>query len=108
MPLRKVCRRPETDYRLQQLHADQQKNNKETFTVNAPRTITPAETMHKPINAVVASATPDMHINVSLGTQASILEPKKDETSSVIDTGNANVPSGMVLGGTCENRPEAK
>ncbi|KAJ6754003.1 PROTEIN SAWADEE HOMEODOMAIN-like protein 2 [Salix purpurea] len=53
VPLRKICRRPETDYRLLQLHAandsaatDQQKTRGDTSKVNTPRVaVSATETM---------------------------------------------------------------
>lgn len=102
VPLRKVCRRPETDYRLQQLHAvneaasaEQQKSNMDSVAVNAPRAIIPAETIQRQHNTDAASAAPVSLANAPLATQASILEPKKAETSNVVGAGNSNtVPPG--------------
>ncbi|XP_015899220.3 protein SAWADEE HOMEODOMAIN HOMOLOG 2 [Ziziphus jujuba] len=100
VPLRKVCRRPETDYRLQQLHAvneaasaEQQKSNMDPFTVSGLRAaITPAETMQKQQIVEAAPAVPVLHPNSSLTTQAPVLEPKKAETSIAVSMGNSNVP----------------
>lgn len=119
VPLRKVCRRPETDYRLQQLHAEQQKNNLETFTISAARKVAPVETVQKPHNADIATTAPILQANVSVTNQASTPEPKQTGTSPVINTGNANVPPASDAGndagipdGTTklrsENKPEAE
>lgn len=128
VPLRKVCRRPETDYRLQQLHAvndaatasaEQLKSSMDSFTISGLRPITPAETMQKQQN--VESAPPPMitvlHSNVSLASQAQVMEPKKAETGTVINLVNSNIPlatatitnstiTTSVPGGTTENMSE--
>lgn len=64
MPLRKVCRRPETDYRLQQLHAindsvslDQPKTPGDASILNPQRNISPMEMMQKSSIAIVAAPT---------------------------------------------------
>ncbi|XP_062094441.1 protein SAWADEE HOMEODOMAIN HOMOLOG 2 isoform X2 [Humulus lupulus] len=105
VPLRKVCRRPETDYRLQQLHAvnevasaEQHKSNMDSFAVNSLRASVPTlETPQKQHHTTDAtSVTPVALANTSFATQASsVLEPKKAETSNAVDAGNSNtVPSG--------------
>lgn len=100
MPLRKVCRRPETDYRLQQLHAvneaasaEQQKSNMDPFTFSGLRAaITPTETMQKQQIVEAAPVVPVLLPNISFTTQAPVLEPKKAETSIAISVGNSYVP----------------
>lgn len=128
VPLRKVCRRPETDYRLQQLHAvneaaiassEQQKSSMDSFTISGLRPITPAETMQKQQH--LESAPPPMitvmHPNVSIASQAPVVEPKKAETGTIINLVNSNIPlatatitnstvTTTVPGGTGENMPE--
>ncbi|KAF4378910.1 hypothetical protein F8388_021997 [Cannabis sativa] len=113
VPLRKVCRRPETDYRLQQLHAvneaasaEQQKSNMDSFTVNALRANIPAlETAqkqqhhhhhHHTTDATLVTPVALSNNNASFAPQASsVLEPKKAETSNAVDAANSNtVPSG--------------
>lgn len=120
MPLRKVCRRPETDYRLQQLHAvneaasmDHQKTSMDPPAVGAPRVNTPVETMQKQ-RYTDASVVPSvLHANVSIVTHTVNPEPKQAETSNTNIAGNANVPPGAAFvtntahGGSIENRPEA-
>lgn len=122
VPLRKVCRRPETDYRLQQLHAvneaasiDQPKTSMDLLAVNAPRLITPAEAVQKqryPDAAVVAA--PASHANVSAATHTVTPEPKQAEISITNIAVNPDVPPGAAFvsstapGGSIENRPEAK
>ncbi|KAL5565326.1 hypothetical protein UlMin_028490 [Ulmus minor] len=98
VPLRKVCRRPETDYRLQQLHAmneavsEQQKINVEPFTASA-RTSTPTETIHKlQHKSDAASLSMVLQASTPFGTQALIPESRKAETSNVINVGNSNIP----------------
>lgn len=106
VPLRKICRRPETDYRLQQLHAvneaavasvEQQKSSMDAFTVGGVRPTAPSETVPKQqnIEAPPHPAPPViqiMHPNVPVPSQAPVLEPKKAETGTVINLGNSNVP----------------
>ncbi|XP_030480086.2 protein SAWADEE HOMEODOMAIN HOMOLOG 2 [Cannabis sativa] len=112
VPLRKVCRRPETDFRLQQLHAvneaasaEQQKSNMDSFTVNALRANIPAlETAqkqqhhhhHHTTDATLVTPVALSNNNASFAPQASsVLEPKKAETSNAVDAANSNtVPSG--------------
>ncbi|KAM6550386.1 hypothetical protein CsatB_000194 [Cannabis sativa] len=137
VPLRKVCRRPETDYRLQQLHAvneaasaEQQKSNMDSFTVNALRANIPAlETAqkqqhhhhHHTTDATLVTPVALSNNNASFAPQASsVLEPKKAETSNAVDAANSNtVPSGGNSGASLslisnntviseDNRPEGK
>ncbi|XP_022717184.1 protein SAWADEE HOMEODOMAIN HOMOLOG 2-like [Durio zibethinus] len=68
VPLRKVCRRPETDYRLQQLHAssnltstDQQKTSTDPSTFPAP-----TEAMQKQQNPDLSRTAPVSHAKVSI------------------------------------------
>ena len=116
MPLRKVCRRPETDYRLQQLHAvnegasaEQQKSYTDSFAVNSLRASISPETIQKQHNTDAASVAPVSLPNAALATQASVLEPKKAETSNVVDAGNSNsVPPGgnpVMSGNLISNHP---
>ncbi|XP_059443703.1 protein SAWADEE HOMEODOMAIN HOMOLOG 2-like [Corylus avellana] len=119
VPLRKVCRRPETDYRLQQLHAvneaasmDHQKTSMDPPAVSAPRVTTPVETMQKQRYADAAVMPPVLHANVSVANLTVIPEPKQAETSNTNIAGKANVPPAAAFvstapGGSIENRPEA-
>jgi hypothetical protein len=119
VPLRKVCRRPETDYRLQQLHAvneaasmDHQKTSMDPPAVSAPRVTTPVETLQKQRYADAAVVPPVLHANVSVATLTVIPEPKQAETSSTNIAGKTNVPPAAAFvstapGGSIENRPEA-
>ncbi|XP_031253214.1 protein SAWADEE HOMEODOMAIN HOMOLOG 2 [Pistacia vera] len=105
VPLRKVCRRPETDYRLQQLHAmndsgsaDQQKSSLDISTAGAPRVIcSSAEMMQKQgIVNVAPAAAPVSFANVSVATQSTIMEPKSAGGSSGINVSNPVFPSSAV------------
>ncbi|KAJ0045451.1 hypothetical protein Pint_04660 [Pistacia integerrima] len=105
VPLRKVCRRPETDYRLQQLHAmndsgsaDQQKSSLDISTAGAPRVIcSSAEMMQKQgIVNVAPAAAPVSFANVSVATQSTIMEPKSAGVSSGINVSNPVFPSSVV------------
>ncbi|XP_021288058.1 protein SAWADEE HOMEODOMAIN HOMOLOG 2-like [Herrania umbratica] len=88
VPLRKVCRRPETDYRLQQLHAsndsastDQQKTSTDPSTATAPRVISsPTETMLKQQNPDASRTAPVSHANVSVAAQTTNPESKNTGT----------------------------
>lgn len=92
VPLRKVCRRPETDYRLQQLHAandmatcDHQKTSTDPSTTSIQR-IT-AESVQRQQNAHV-SAGPVSHAKISLPAQKMTPEPKTAEISNTVNVGN--------------------
>lgn len=108
MPLRKVCRRPETDYRLQQLHAmndsvmvDHQKTSADLSASTATRvTVSSAEMMHKQVNANIAQGAPLSHSFVSVPAQT--VEPKNASASSGISSSNPAVPPGgaAVISGT--------
>ncbi|XP_044479222.1 protein SAWADEE HOMEODOMAIN HOMOLOG 2-like [Mangifera indica] len=100
VPLRKVCRRPETDYRLQQLHAmndsgsaDQQKSCVNLSTASAPRVVSSsAEIVQKQGEANIAPvATP-----VSVAIQSTTMEPKSTGGSSSINVSNPAFPSSAV------------
>ncbi|KDP36258.1 hypothetical protein JCGZ_09823 [Jatropha curcas] len=99
VPLRKVCRRPETDYRLQQLHAandsattDQQKTNTDPSTAFFQRvTLSPAETMQRQRNADVATTGAVSNANISLPIKTIIPEPKSVETSNTANVGTPSV-----------------
>lgn len=106
MPLRKVCRRPESDHRLQQLHAvneaasiDQQKTSFDPSGVSGLRVATPAETLQQQryADAMVVSPGPALHANVSVATHTVIPESKQAETSNTNIAGNANAPTGAAL-----------
>lgn len=106
MPLRKVCRRPETDYRLQQLHAmndatpvDQQKTSMDLTPVHAIRVTSAAETVPKQQpSANVAIVPPISQANVSLAPQTMNIDPRKAETTADMKGGNTVVrPGGTVF-----------
>lgn len=104
MPLRKICRRPETDYRLLQLHAsndsaatDQQKTSVDpsiasTLRVAASATETMLQQQH---NTGVAA--PVSQANVSQPAKTIIAEPKEAATVSAFDSGNPSFISTAVL-----------
>lgn len=108
VPLRKVCRRPETDYRLQQLHAmndsvmvDHQKTSADLSASTATRVIvSSAEMMQKQVNANIAQGAPLSHSFVSVPAQT--VEPKNASGSSGISSSNPAVPPGgaAVISGT--------
>ncbi|KAK8545652.1 hypothetical protein V6N13_066928 [Hibiscus sabdariffa] len=93
VPLRKVCRRPETDYRLQQLNATsnltsngQQKTSTDHSTGLAPKVIgSSSETMQKQQNLDQSGKAPDFHLNVSVASQ------RTNQESKIIGTMTTNV-----------------
>ncbi|KAL3733820.1 hypothetical protein ACJRO7_023213 [Eucalyptus globulus] len=102
VPLRKVCRRPETDYRLQQLHAtdsasaEQLKTGGDSSTGLTPRTVSSsAETPQKQQVTGTSSVTLVSHESVPSATGVANVERRASaEVSSVIQTGSPNMPSG--------------
>lgn len=104
MPLRKVCRRPETDYRLQQLHAtdsataDQPKTGVGSSTGLTPRTVSSsAEMPQKQQVTGVSPVTPISHESVPSAIVAANVERKATpEASSIIQAGSPNMPSSAV------------
>ncbi|KAJ6298326.1 hypothetical protein OIU76_019473 [Salix suchowensis] len=97
VPLRKICRRPATDYRLLQLHAandsaatDQQKTRVDTSKANTPR--------------VAVSATETTQHNTGVAdpiSQANVSQPAKTineaETLSAANPGNPSLISTAVF-----------
>ncbi|KAM1169054.1 hypothetical protein ACFX2I_030827 [Malus domestica] len=89
VPLRKVCRRPETDYRLQQLHAvneaiSAEQKSMEQYMASA----TSGEMMQKQQNAVP----PTFYVTASLPTQTTTPELRRSEISTVVRSGNSSAP----------------
>ncbi|KAF7836680.1 protein SAWADEE HOMEODOMAIN-like protein 2-like [Senna tora] len=105
VPLRKVCRRPETDYRLQQLHAmneatpvDQQKTSMDLTPVHVIKVPSSAETVPKQQSVNTAIVPPVPQANVSLVPQTMNIDPKKVEATSDMKGGNTIVrPGGTVF-----------
>ncbi|XP_057457819.1 protein SAWADEE HOMEODOMAIN HOMOLOG 2-like [Lotus japonicus] len=103
VPLRKVCRRPETDYRLQQLHAvsdsahvDQQKSGMDAANVYTIRVTSSSETVPKQqVTNIHQLPTPVLQPNVSLAPQSMNVDPKKAETTDV-QPGNSTIVPGSV------------
>ena len=110
MPLRKVCRRPETDYRLHQLHAmndsvsmDQQKTSVDISTANAPPRVisSSAEIMQKPGNANIGPAAPVSQAHVPIVPRTITPETKIAGASNAINPNNlADPPAGGASVGT--------
>ncbi|KAK3030258.1 hypothetical protein RJ639_039841 [Escallonia herrerae] len=108
VPLRKVCRRPETDYRLQQLHAanesaavKSQKSGAEHHTGNSLRVYPPAEATHKLPKVEAAAVLPAAaYNNLTPIAENKVQQPKVAETLSSSNTGNSNVPPGNASGET--------
>ncbi|XVF18761.1 hypothetical protein REPUB_Repub11eG0051100 [Reevesia pubescens] len=110
VPLRKICRRPETDYRLQQLHAssnlttmDQQKTSTDPSTASAPKiTSSPTETMQKQQNPDPSRTAPVSQANVSVAAQTTNPESKNAGTmitnvSNPVATNPGISPSGAAV-----------
>ncbi|KAK4255850.1 hypothetical protein QN277_008791 [Acacia crassicarpa] len=97
VPLRKVCRRPETDYRLQQLHAmneatpvDPQKTGMDLTPAHAVRvTSSAAETVPKQQSANIASAPQVLQATVTLASQPMNVDQRKAEVASDMTGGNS-------------------
>ncbi|TKY66468.1 SAWADEE HOMEODOMAIN-like 2 [Spatholobus suberectus] len=97
VPLRKICRRPETDYRLQQLHAvneaapvDQQKTGMDPANVNAMRAS--AETVPKQLIAAnIHMETPVLQTNFP---ETMVVDQKKAETNTDVQAGNSIITPG--------------
>ncbi|XVE50167.1 hypothetical protein DITRI_Ditri01bG0140300 [Diplodiscus trichospermus] len=81
VPLRKVCRRPETDYRLQQLHAsnnstvsDQPKTSTDLSTASTPKVTSSTETKQQ--NPDPSKTAPVLHASVPVSAPTSNPELK--------------------------------
>ncbi|KHN05253.1 protein SAWADEE HOMEODOMAIN HOMOLOG 2-like [Glycine soja] len=111
VPLRKICRRPETDYRLQQLHAvneaapvDQQKTDMDpAANVNAVRATT-TETVPKQLIAanihMETTPVPVVQTNVPQQPPQSMdmdVDQKKAETIADVQAGNSIITPGSVV-----------
>lgn len=94
VPLRKVCRRPETDYRLQQLHAAKgstaqhlQKAVGDSITGNAQQTTVP-ETIQKhqisPLTVSPAALAPSKGTPLSPQDQQALLQIREEEPQLVL------------------------
>lgn len=101
VPLRKVCRRPETDYRLQQLHAmneatpaDQQKTGMDFTPVHAVRVTSSAETVQKQPSANIAMAPQVLQATVTLAPQPMNVDQRKAEVSNDMTGGNTVIRPG--------------
>ncbi|CAK9178077.1 unnamed protein product [Ilex paraguariensis] len=101
VPLRKVCRRPETDYRLQQLHAVKESGTMNqlktgaTHTGSTLRVYPPAEAAqkhHKVEESADAAVVvpPAAHTNVPAATETKVLQPKITDTIGATNGGNSN------------------
>ncbi|KAL4310729.1 hypothetical protein GQ457_01G004200 [Hibiscus cannabinus] len=95
VPLRKVCRRPETDYRLQQLHASTNTDQQKTSTDPSTATV-PAEIMQKQQNPDVPRTAPVVvsHANVPSIAEQSVNNPESK---------NAAFTTTIVTGGPSQN-----
>ncbi|KAK8477972.1 hypothetical protein V6N11_058048 [Hibiscus sabdariffa] len=122
VPLRKVCRRPETDYRLQQLHAasnltsnNQHKTSTDHFATPAPKVIvSSSEAMQKQQNLDQSRTAPDSHINVSAAARHTNQESKipGTMTTNVTDPGIALISNAVAAAAIStslgQNMQEAK
>ena len=111
MPLRKICRRPETDYRLQQLHAvhEQQKSGMDPAPVHAIRVTTSAETQNQQnANFPISASAQSTNVNPSKAERA----PDVTAAHSMFPVGTAtfttNTVTSSVPGVTSQNMAEGK
>ena len=103
VPLRKVCRRPETDYRLQQLHAVNDAaspmSSADAFPAGArPPATLPPETVHR---HVVADVTPPV-------LPAPISEPRKSEPGILESANQSSVDALVPAENAIATAPEGK
>ncbi|RDX92281.1 Protein SAWADEE HOMEODOMAIN-like 2, partial [Mucuna pruriens] len=120
VPIRKICRRPETDYRLQQLHAvDQQKTGmdptdyqlKQLYAVNEAAPVYRQKTSMHPANvharrvtkktvptqliaANIHMETPVLQTNVPLPLQSMDVDQKKAEINTDVQAVNSTIDPG--------------
>ncbi|PSS05841.1 Protein SAWADEE HOMEODOMAIN like [Actinidia chinensis var. chinensis] len=128
VPLRKVCRRPETDYRLQQLHTvnesgsvNLQKTGAEPQKSNTLRVYPPTKTTQKQQkvderNDGAAMVPPVSLGNVSVASDTKVPQPKISEIStasnvktSIVPPPNVAVTSGATTNttsGSDQNTPQ--
>ncbi|XP_065862016.1 protein SAWADEE HOMEODOMAIN HOMOLOG 2 isoform X2 [Euphorbia lathyris] len=104
VPLRKVCRRPETDYRLHQLQSandlantDQKKATIDPTKASIQRiTVSPAETVQKQpdlrLGALALS-----RANISLPAKTLKPVPTEAETSSIVSIGNPSIQASSTM-----------
>ncbi|KAK7244223.1 hypothetical protein RIF29_39042 [Crotalaria pallida] len=102
VPLRKICRRPETDYRLHQFNTVHeaapvvdQKIGMDPATVQAIR-VTTASAEQKPQNANIPIVTSISQTIVSLPQQSMNVMPKVETVTDVV-AGNSTVPAGTAV-----------
>lgn len=95
VPLRKICRRPETDYRLQQLHAvneatpmDQQRTGMDPAAANVNAMRATTETVPKELVSanIHMETTPVLQTNVP---ESMDVDQKKAETNTDVQAGNS-------------------
>lgn len=108
VPLRKVCRRPETDYRLQQLHVKNEvgpvnpqkigadppvSNSLRVYPPNEPRMQKQQQKAEVISDAVSVVFPPTSLSNVNVSAEAKVLQPKTAEIISSGDVGTSVVTS---------------
>lgn len=109
MPLRKVCRRPETDFRLQQLHAlnesttaNQHKTSSDPRMANTLRVYPPAEATPKKHkseeHADVVPVVPAASLtNLPAVTKIKVQQPKVADIVDAVILEKSNDPPGSVV-----------
>ncbi|XP_027127072.2 uncharacterized protein [Coffea arabica] len=107
VPLRKVCRRPETDYRLQQLHAEsanwnQNKAGSEPHTGNTLKVSLPAEATQKQHKAEApAEVKEQQHNNEGRANTGPAATPisvdNLSTTTAAVSHAHANITSAAVF-----------
>ncbi|XP_038878066.1 protein SAWADEE HOMEODOMAIN HOMOLOG 2-like isoform X1 [Benincasa hispida] len=96
--LRKICRRPETDYRLQQLHAvneaasiEPSKSSMDSVLLSGQRIN--FETTQKPLNKDTTLVIPNANANINVHAQTNTQEARNTETNSAPTTFNSGIHS---------------
>lgn len=97
--MRKICRRPETDYRLQQLHAvneaasmEPPKSGMDSVLLSGPRLN--FEGTQKPLGKDATMVAPNANLNVNVQAQTITQEVRNIETSSTPISFNSGNPAG--------------
>ncbi|KAE8702287.1 Protein SAWADEE [Hibiscus syriacus] len=118
VPLKKICRRPETDYRLQQLHAASNlafQNQHKSTAAPSPKAIgSSSEAMQKKHNQDQSRTAPDSQINAFVAAQHTNQESKipGTMTTNVTDPGisliDNTVAATSISTGIGQNTQEAK
>ncbi|OVA18368.1 Homeobox domain [Macleaya cordata] len=127
VPLRKVCRRPETDYRLQLLHAskefvplDLRDMGKDACAISAPKSVSSeaeksqkveanADEAKKPVSAETVVAAPEKKVETSNCNENIGTPNTRTVGDATLGIGTTNTNTDAVTGsGTSDNMEEGK